>query len=193
MASVRERNGMVFVLAFAFACGGTRTGGTTPTAAQSCGDRPLAVPIAPMTSKASDATKGTFALRADGTMLVDGKTLGRIVCDEVHDANGLVVAVVKPDGTVSGSLTTPGAKFEGDELVVDPRRPDALTMRMRVSEDGMVTTSVRGPGKESPALSFSYENGAAAKRAAILASLFQLYYLGATLSASAFTGPHQPP
>lgn len=170
---------LALALAFVFACGEPRAP-NGPTDAGTCGGKPRTVPVAPMTMKATEAGKWTFALLADGTMLIDGRPAGSIQCDDVRDPNGNVVATVRPDGSLVGMLAGPGARFEGDELVVDPRDARVGIMRTRIDDAGMLTISVskgQAPVVSQQAVA-PYEGGGKAKRAAILASLYQFYYWG---------------
>jgi hypothetical protein len=125
------------------------------------------IPVAAMRCTPADRCKGDFVVAADGTMRLDGKTVGRIACTEARDAAGAAVIVVKPDGTVVGGPTVPRGKFVGDELVVDA---GPKTMRVTVDDAGVLTIAVDGQ-----TLSGTYEGGGRAKRGAIVAWLYHTH------------------
>ena len=130
--------GLSFVLALA-GCGGSEptpnTGDTAASASAMAMPEPTVAPTATAmatavpTSAPVDAPKPTITsaalkltpnkgqkskpveLKADGSVLVDGKPAGKFTAMDLQDADGKTIASVAADGSITMEGAPPGAKF----------------------------------------------------------------------------------
>ncbi|MBX3218642.1 MAG: hypothetical protein KF850_41940 [Labilithrix sp.] len=118
--------------------------------------------------KITPVKKGTkdkpVELKADGTVSVDGKPAATIKGDSVDSSGGTSMVTVGVDGSLVGNGVSPGYKFEGDELVHENGS------KLSVDDEG--TISLTKDGKSEPLA--KTEGGAAAKRAALIATVLWL-------------------
>jgi hypothetical protein len=171
------RPGLLASLIALAACSGEGAAPDVPSNASAC-----SIPLGALHSASDGDFKGEFVLAADGAMRLDGQPVGRVVCNEVYDASGAAIILVKADGSVLGGPTVPGGKFVGDELIVTS---GPKTMRASVDDSGVLTIEIDGK-----TLRGRYQGGGQAKRAAIVAWLFHTHL--ATKQLARDTGPRAP-
>lgn len=115
--------------------------------------------------KLTSAKKGkgdkAVELKEDGTVLVDGKPAATIKGDQVDSTGGTSMLTVGVDGSLVGNGVKPGFKLEGDEIVGESG------VKLTVGDDGTITATK--DGKSEPIA--KAENGAASKRAALVAAV----------------------
>lgn len=155
-----------------FACGGDRPPANAPGISEAAPSvPPPAVPdasvglfIAPM-KLLNSGTKNVQEVKADGSVLANGKPVGRIVGSEFHDLASKALIAVAPDGSMTMAGASPGMKFnEKDELVF----PDGA--RFVVDDTGEVTIfspqgkAVNPPGQAGKFVGFKPE----ARRTAVV-------------------------
>jgi hypothetical protein len=119
--------------------------------------------LAPLkvTALKSGAKDKPVELKADGTVIVDGKAVAKIKGDEVDSLEGTSMVTVGVTGALVGNGVKAGLKFDGDDVVGE----DGL--RLTIGDDGTVTGSK--DGKSEPL--FKAEGGGSAKRAALVVAL----------------------
>jgi hypothetical protein len=102
-------------------------------------------------------------LKADGSILVDGKPAAKVKGDQVDSTEGTSMVTIGVSGGLVGNGVKSGFRFEGDDLVTD----DGL--KVTVGEDGTISAT-----KDGKTESFAKaEGGAGAKRTAlVLAALW---------------------
>ena len=98
-------------------------------------------------------------LKADGTIVVDGKPFAKVAGDQVDalDGGGTLVTV-GVDGSLVGQAVKPGFKFDGDDLVTD------TGAKLSIGDDGTITMAKDDKAETLGRL----EGGEKAKRAALI-------------------------
>lgn len=141
--------------------------------------------------KITPAKKGgkdkPIELKDDGTVNVDGKPAAKIKGDEVNSTHGTSMLTVGVDGSLVGNGVKPGFKFEGDDLVTEGGA------KLSVGDDGAITATKDGKTETLA----KAENGASAKRAALVATVLWLTvpatYTAAPKAAAAGAAPGAKP
>lgn len=98
-------------------------------------------------------------VKADGSVVADGKAAGKIAGDHIEDSSGKALVTLGTDGSLSGDNLKPGAKVSGDEVVADDGS------KVSVGDDGTVTVQ-DGAGK--PQQVGKFDNVGSAKKTAAL-------------------------
>jgi hypothetical protein len=84
-----------------------------------------------LTPTEADAKVKRVTVKADGSIVSDGKPAGKIVKNEIQDAAGVTLFKVMKDGTVTGPAVNTRLRFNGkDELVDEDGR------KLIVADDG---------------------------------------------------------
>jgi len=117
----------------------TPTDTATATASASATPPTPATPFTIVAMKATMTSKGkqhTLELKADGSVLADGKPSGKITNAELDDTGGQTLAYVTGDNTikVSGQTSSSTAKFDDKDAIT----VDGNTI-ISVADDGNVT------------------------------------------------------
>lgn len=138
--------------------GGGSTGmSDTPPAPAS-----IALPTATAKATLKGKKPGAVEIKADGSVSVAGKMIGKISGMAMQNADGKDLLKVGSDGAVTTDAGTAYGSFTGDELTL------AKGDKVSVGDDGAVTMTTAG--KAAPLGKF--ENLGAAKKAAALAVAF---------------------
>jgi len=132
---------------------------------------------------AAPASDKPIELKADGTVIVDGKTVGKFAGDEVKDASGSTLVTIGLDGSLVGNGVKNGMKFQGDEIVAENGN------KLAIAEDGTLNAT-----REGKTEAFGKVEGGTAKRATlILVALFITPNpIGGTLGAEKKATPDKP-
>lgn len=138
----------------------------TDTVTPALGDRAAGGMIKLAAMKLTSAKKGKKAdkpieLKADGTVLIDGKPAAKVKGDQVDSIGGTSMLTVGVDGSLVGNGVKPGFKFEGDELTTESG------LKLAVGDEGAITVTKDGKSE----VIGKAEGGAAAKRAALIATV----------------------
>jgi hypothetical protein len=169
------------------ACAGDRSGASSPesnagiTETSAKADVPPASKAAPASAVPSSTIDGatikfgamklapakpgktdrSLEIKADGTIVLDGKPVAKFKGDRVDSIEGAPMATMSGTGVLAGSGVKPGLKFEGDDLVGDDG------MKLSIGDDGTITASRAGKSETIG----KAEGGSSAKRAALIAAV----------------------
>jgi hypothetical protein len=106
-----------------------------------------AITVVALKIAANKVTKGkAVEVKADGTVLVDGKPVAKFSGAELQDSSGKTILAVASDGTVSGPSVNRQVKFSStDDLVNDDGS------KISIADDGSVTrTTAAGKADKAP-------------------------------------------
>jgi hypothetical protein len=113
------------------------------------------------TTKTAKGAPKPVEVKADGTIVVDGKAAAKIKGDQVDSTEGTSMVTIGVSGGLVGNGVKSGFKFEGDDLVSD----DGL--KVTVGEDGAITATKDGKSETFA----KAEGGAAARRTALVVAV----------------------
>jgi hypothetical protein len=140
----------------------------TPETASQAAAAPTAGGVIKLAAvKVTPAKKGkdkAVELKEDGSVTIGGKPAAKIKGDEVTSSGGTSMLTVGVDGSLVGNGVKPGFKFEGDDLVTEGGA------KLSVADDGTVTVTKDGKSETIA----KTDNGASAKRAALIATVLWL-------------------
>jgi hypothetical protein len=109
-------------------------------------------------ASASNAADKPIELKADGTVLYDGKAVAKIAGDQVQDTTGNTLVTVGVDGSLVGNGVKAGMKFQGDDLVAEGGN------KLSIADDGTLSATKDGKTEAIGKI----EGGTTAKRAALI-------------------------
>ena len=135
-------------------------------------------PKATSTSNSMAADK-PIELKADGTILYDGKAVAKIAGDQVQDTTGNTLLTVGVDGSLVGNGVKGGMKFQGDELTADNGA------KVAIADDGTISGTKDGKTETLGTV----EGGKSAKRAALVVVAVWLMSSGAPGTSTAAATP----
>jgi hypothetical protein len=138
------------------ATGDKPAGDATTTPAPAPEKPSLAVAAMKFTPKAKGKK---IEVKADGSVMADGKAAGKIAGDHIEDSSGKALVTLGTDGALSGDNLKAGAKVSGDDVVADDGS------KVTVGDDGTVTVQ-DGAGK--PHAVGKFDNVGTAKKTAAL-------------------------
>lgn len=127
-------------------------------------DKPAAAPEKPSLAvaamKFTPKAKGKkIEVKADGSVMADGKAAGKIAGDHIEDASGKALVTLGTDGALAGEGLKAGAKMSGDDVVAEDGS------KVTVGDDGTVTVQ---DGAKKPEQVGKFENVGSAKKTAAL-------------------------
>jgi hypothetical protein len=110
------------------------------------------------TANSANAADKAIELKADGTVLYDGKAVAKIAGDQVQDTTGNTLVTVGVDGSLVGNGVKAGMKFQGEDLVTEGGN------KLSIADDGTLNATKDG---KTEAIG-KVEGGTTAKRAALI-------------------------
>jgi hypothetical protein len=122
--------------------------------------------ITPMKVTAAKPGKNDkpVVLKADGSVVVGGKTVAKIKGDQVDSAEGTSMVTVGVTGALVGNGVKAGLKFDGDDVTGEDGS------RLSVGDDGTITATKDGKADAVGKV----EGAAAAKRTALVLAVLWL-------------------
>lgn len=140
------------------------TEATAPAETTPAPDAPAggAIKIAAFKLVPSKKNAKSVEIKADGSIVSDGKTVATIKGDQVNEPSGMTMVTVGIDGSLVGANVKPGWKFSGDEL------DNEDGSKLSVGDDGTITSTNKDGKSETIG---KVEGDTSAKRAALISVL----------------------